>query len=284
MSEGLFGVFDESEESKREPLCSTVGTNSLCSTVGTNSTKVLKYFYTEDNQTSGWAGTSSSPIQNPVVRSLSFLERENSLIDGTILGFDWKDRFLGERKTPDLVRIAYTLILYPSLRELEGSAVAGRITDIADVAWGEYEMGEFALKFEALQESLPTFCSLEISDLVRAAIETALLPVHTDTRHASANTFVRAINALYHWQTIQGWDRDIAVPCRALARALGHENHDYAHLLLKKAADDHFMRLVSKGGRGIGKKPSLYRFTGRLENGTIEPEGAAQPCEDDMGW
>jgi hypothetical protein len=104
-----------------------------------------------------------------VVRSLLFWERESSLIDQTIHLFDWNK---GEkRKMPPFVKLAYTLIAFPSLRELDCVAVGDRV-DLTAPWDDEATREDFEVKFERLQEKLPTLYTPEFIELVRAAVET----------------------------------------------------------------------------------------------------------------
>lgn len=272
MNGGIFGIFDifEPDEVKQDgEQQSTVSTSESSSVVCSDLRSSVEC--SQNRNTLQNLRTKEHRTENPILRSPSFREKEDSLIEETVNGFDWDCNH--ERKTPAFVRLAYTLIAFPSLREMDCSAVAALVAGMT--AAGDDLLETFEMKFERLQEKLPTFYNPEFVALVRAAVDSGELAVCDPSRKTATSTFTRSVNALYQWQELQGWDQDIGVPCRGLASVLSHEQPDHANLMLTRMVKLGFLRLVTKGSRG--GKPSTYRFIGRVVDGVIVPRDPAAP-------
>ena len=218
-----------------------------------------------------------------IVRSPAFLKRETSLINLTIQNFDWGNT--DKYGIPLGRRLAWVMIHFPSLRTYDGSAVADLINAITEeyAAAGEEVQDQFEVEFDAMRSKVPTFSTPQFAELVKAAVDShPLLPVLTSGGQ-SRPTFTRAVNAVYRWQELQGWGKNVAIPAGVLKTVLGHEDDDYANVILRRMVQVHFLELIAAGGPKAVKRqkllgervnprmPSTYQFIGRVVDGVIVP-------------
>jgi hypothetical protein len=195
--------------------------------------------------------------------SKAFLKAEYQLIVRTITS----PLFLMENlqaNPPDYVTAAYRLIVFPSLREREGSDVVEIIANLNPNSMVDEEevwLG-FEQTFDRIREDRTRkYYSEEFVELVRMALDTdPLLEVCQDRRKIKP-LGTRGINAIYWWVRLQG-DPEVVIPTRSIATVLSLKFPESGRRILRLAEDADFLECTYRAKPNASGTPSRYRWVG----------------------